>query len=378
MSKNLSDPKKWVMKQQTEIKHQILEEYLKRFATILHRGNLARDRGKTPNLKTVLHFVDGFAGRGIYEGGEKGSPIIAMSVADAIAAGNDGRAILKTHAIEFDPKNYASLVAEVDKAKASHPRAAVEVLQGAFNQHIGSVMAGIGEYEFAFVFIDPFGYDEGIDMATVVELITRDRTEVFITFMSSFISRFLDDHTGTKDPVMNSIFGGEGWQAFRHKKGMQEELAIMYALEVQRRAAAQGVRVYVSITPVEFPDRDQNIYHLIHLSQNPKARVAMDAAVRKTAILKPPQGMMLAMHQGSLEQIVRDHLSKCPQRKANAREVAGALWMAQEFWPLTWPDGMREAFKILEHNRVITITRDGKPLTNRMKVDEEDTIQLRS
>lgn len=103
-NKNASDPKKWMMKQQTEIKHQILQEYLKRFAIILHRGNPALKRDRS--AKTNLHYIDGFAGRGIYDGGQPGSPIIAMKVADEIRNATDGGAILKTHAIELDSKNF--------------------------------------------------------------------------------------------------------------------------------------------------------------------------------------------------------------------------------------------------------------------------------
>ena len=60
----------WRRDAHTEGKHLVLENYLKAWFPILGMGNR---NGR-------ILFVDGFAGRGEYEGGEEGSPVVAMRV----------------------------------------------------------------------------------------------------------------------------------------------------------------------------------------------------------------------------------------------------------------------------------------------------------
>nr|NIS17177.1 three-Cys-motif partner protein TcmP [candidate division Zixibacteria bacterium]NIT56535.1 three-Cys-motif partner protein TcmP [Fodinibius sp.]NIV11531.1 three-Cys-motif partner protein TcmP [Fodinibius sp.]NIY25118.1 three-Cys-motif partner protein TcmP [Fodinibius sp.] len=68
MADNL--PTIWKADPHTFAKHEILKVYLQKWSTIL--SNYIKDR------KQFLLFVDGFAGPGIYKGGEDGSPILAI------------------------------------------------------------------------------------------------------------------------------------------------------------------------------------------------------------------------------------------------------------------------------------------------------------
>ncbi|HZA46842.1 MAG TPA: three-Cys-motif partner protein TcmP, partial [Rubrobacter sp.] len=63
----------WDLKRNTQVKHDILSSYLLRWASILSGG-----QGGARRL--AFHYVDGFAGRGRYSGGEPGSPLIAMEI----------------------------------------------------------------------------------------------------------------------------------------------------------------------------------------------------------------------------------------------------------------------------------------------------------
>ena len=62
----------WHMKEQTRAKHAIFGRYLKAWSAIL---------GK---YSPVLQYVDTHAGKGKYEGGEPGSPIIAMRLGQEV------------------------------------------------------------------------------------------------------------------------------------------------------------------------------------------------------------------------------------------------------------------------------------------------------
>jgi three-Cys-motif partner protein len=61
------DPKKWVYSEHTRAKHAIIDCYTGVWFLIL---------GQAKQPYEVLTALDGFAGRGVYEGGELGSPHI--------------------------------------------------------------------------------------------------------------------------------------------------------------------------------------------------------------------------------------------------------------------------------------------------------------
>ncbi len=67
-------PTVWPLEPHTEAKHAILKSYLQAWAPILAR------RAKKLGLENKpLRFIDGFAGPGIYEKGEPGSPVLAVN-----------------------------------------------------------------------------------------------------------------------------------------------------------------------------------------------------------------------------------------------------------------------------------------------------------
>lgn len=371
MANELNDPAKWVMKGQTAIKHQVLEHYLKAYGIILTRGN-------NTGLRTKLHYIDGFGGRGIYQDGEPGSPIIAMKVADMLASESAGKASLQIHAIELDGENHASLDECIRATRSDYPAAVVDLRHGSFIENIDEVMGKIGEYEHAFVFIDPFGYRDAIEIETVVKLIARPRTEVFVTFMSHNINRYVGDSTRTKDERMKRIFGEVRLKKLQNRKDRQEALARLYGEAVQEEAKAVGAHnVLVYSIGVKFEDREQNIYHLIHLSRDPKARLEMEKAVKRTNILIGAPPLMLEWQRSDIEQVVIDYLSKKPGRRASGRDVAGAMWRG--FWDLTWLGEVRQILLGMEASGTIQISRPGpKPRKAGLAIEEKDIVQLKA
>ena len=69
-----SDPKKWDYPQHTRVKHELLDKYLGGWLPILGRWH-AR-----------LVIVDGFAGRGQYNDGSDGSPVIILRKAQELVS----------------------------------------------------------------------------------------------------------------------------------------------------------------------------------------------------------------------------------------------------------------------------------------------------
>ncbi len=60
----------WAIEPHTQAKHEILDRYLQAWTAILSLGRFP-----------AIAYVDGFAGPGVYEKGQIGSPIIALNAA---------------------------------------------------------------------------------------------------------------------------------------------------------------------------------------------------------------------------------------------------------------------------------------------------------
>ena len=65
------DPKKWEYSVHCYVKHKLFEKYFQKWSIILGR------------TFSKIGYFDGFAGRGVYEGGEEGSPLLALKVLES-------------------------------------------------------------------------------------------------------------------------------------------------------------------------------------------------------------------------------------------------------------------------------------------------------
>lgn len=114
--------------------------------------------------KTV-YYVDGFAGRGVYEDGSKGSPVLAAEHAQRLL---DERKpyMLSCVNVEEDVENYTNLCRETARFGKN-----VQNIHGSFAGHISPVLSIIG-LQPTLCFLDPFGV-EGLDWVAVHKLISR-------------------------------------------------------------------------------------------------------------------------------------------------------------------------------------------------------------
>ena len=190
------------MPPQTAGKHLVLRAYLGAWLAILGQ--------KVPKL--VL--IDGFAGPGEYEGGERGSPLIALDVFENHAA--RARMIAKPVFLflEEDSKRHAHLRSLVTPiATRLGARASVNVETGRFDVRMSDLLDqldGIGSgLAPAFVMVDPFGVSH-LPMALMKRILKNDKAEVFVSFMYEAINR----HRGTPEfePHLDELFGTPAWR----------------------------------------------------------------------------------------------------------------------------------------------------------------------
>lgn len=362
MPRDDRDPSRWQYKQQTQVKHEVLSNYLKRWMAILGKP--------TPDSPRVLHYVDGFAGRGRYADGEDGSPIIAMRVGQELHEYRGGDISLKCYNVEHDNENFASLEHEVEVARPQYPSVRVRNYQGPFQEHANAILKDIPERKAAFVFFDPFGYD-GVELAEVLKFVRRRYHEVFVNFQSSFVNRFMD--VPDKAPTMDAIFETEEWRGLQGP-GRQQKIVELYGRQLQRRASEEfGLdEVYVFPISVSFPDREADIYHLIHVSRSPTARLSMEEAVRSADLLVQEA---LPVFATEVEELILGSVNGSGKQKAI--EVAGKVWLRREFWNAMWRTEIRDAILALEAAQQIRVQPyDGKQRKPGSAVRARDLVSL--
>lgn len=153
-----SDIKDWSVR-----KLNIIEKYIGGFSRIL--GSTHKE----------VYYVDGFAGRGIYEKGEKGSPVLAAEVSQAFLQKNMPFT-LKCINVEKDQDNFSNLSAETKRFGNL-----VKNLEGAFEDNIDNILLEIRGNPAIF-FIDDFGI-KGTGWESVEKVVARkDSTDIWIRF----------------------------------------------------------------------------------------------------------------------------------------------------------------------------------------------------
>jgi three-Cys-motif partner protein len=182
----------WTIEQHTRAKHELLRRYLGAWFPILASSGWNR---------RVL-FLDGFAGPGVYAGGEPGSPLIALATLV------DHPHFLKLSSTEFvflfveaDAARFASLEAEIaafwSRLSGGQPK---NVRAHLYNDEFASVAAELVTHTReqkkqlapTLAFIDPFGWS-GVPLGLIADLLSFDKCEVLINFMFDSVNRFVAD-----------------------------------------------------------------------------------------------------------------------------------------------------------------------------------------
>ncbi|HWR58274.1 MAG TPA: three-Cys-motif partner protein TcmP [Thermodesulfovibrionales bacterium] len=261
-------------KEQTQIKLNILEQYLRQWATIIG------------NNFTQGYYIDCFAGRGRYhKDGIKdcvpGSPLLAQKIASEVQAqkskkGKNFR--LKIIAIEADKRNIRSLNKFL---KEGDPEGEVDIKteHGEFQRILPTIIRDIGSNP-AFFFIDPYGIKIPKDTLDLVidRAETQGKTEIFLNYMSMGVKRVagltktVEHH---KESIrlralkgldrLDMLFGDRSWI---DKEG--RELLTHFAGQVLRR----GFKLILNFD-VPYPDRSGTFYNLIFATNNLVAKKIM-------------------------------------------------------------------------------------------------------
>jgi three-Cys-motif partner protein len=190
----------WEIDPHTQSKHTILRRYWEAWLPIMTRYN-----------QRVL-YIDGFAGPGIYAGGEDGSPLIALKSARDHHARPRSEVVFIF--IECDRSRFDHLLQTIEQIKPTLPdNFRVECVFGRFDDQMKGVLNTLDQQRTrlapSLVFIDPFGFPH-TPFPTVERIMQNQKCEILITFMYEEINRFLShpDHVETYD----LLFGTRRWR----------------------------------------------------------------------------------------------------------------------------------------------------------------------
>lgn len=270
-----SDPTRWELPPHTLAKHQILSSYLDGWFPVL---------GSTHGR---IVFLDGFAGRGRYNDGSPGSPIIALDrlLTHKYFPNLADREFVFIF-VEHDASNVQSLRQEIDEYVAAHQpwptNVKWEIVEDSFasvaDDMITDLRAKQANMAPLFAFIDPFGF-QGLPMTKLAELCSWPRAELCINFAANNINRFLH-HDGVQEHIEN-LFGctrDEVLQGYSGQGVRLPHLREVYADRLRAVAKLQYVQSF------EMRNLTGNVsYFLFHATNSPKGVSLMKAAMWKVA-----------------------------------------------------------------------------------------------
>lgn len=300
-------PAVWPLDPHTRAKHVILHKYLHAWLPIIAHHN-----------SRVL-FFDGFAGPGIYAGGEEGSPVIAMRA--LIEHAHLAKITAEVHFVFFeaDPKRAAKLAEVVEPYRAKlPPNASCSVHHGScselLRELLDSLDANKRQLAPSLVFIDPFGVSD-VPMTLVRRILATRSCEVMINFMISYAHRFIA--TKEFEPHLDAIFGTPTWRQGQAMAGPQRMafLRQLYLSELSRAdvsGSARYVRAFTMFDKVNKPIYDLVFAtnHAVGIDRMKDAMWKVDAAggERFSDATDPEQSTLLSapdVHDSGLIHMLR-------------------------------------------------------------------------
>jgi three-Cys-motif partner protein len=281
-----SDPKKWEIDPHTRAKHQLLERYLGGWFP------------KMASWNNRLVFLDGFAGRGVYEDGTEGSPVIALRrLVEHRHAPNMTACKFQFYFIEKNADNAASLTQTIDSFRRTSVATVPDNVQTVVvNDTFENVARGITDSLTSrgkilaptFAFIDPFGYT-GLSMEVIADLLRSSKSEVFVNFMVGHVQRFIEREG--QEAAIESLFGLPPEEVMAGHDGNPGASRIRHLRDVymqQLRAVADFKYVH----SFEMRNRSGNVtYYLIHGTRHLQGVKTMKEAMWK---LDPGGGQVFA------------------------------------------------------------------------------------
>jgi len=243
---------------QNRIKHEILGKYFSAYMRALGRHAQA------------FHYIDGFAGGGLYEQRHHGSPLIALTLLAKQTVP------CSVSFVERNPKLFSQLSQAITQHSGTgglHDDPFVQ--QGKFSDFVEQILSRQVYSEFSrvatFAFVDPCGV-QGVRMRDLAAVLSKPYGECLLFWNYDGINRWLGGvHRGTagRDGLID-LFGDEPTvaEALRLSSPAnpspekERELRDLFIKAVREHSGAQFVLPF----RVDARDSDRTSHYLIHCS----------------------------------------------------------------------------------------------------------------
>jgi len=162
-------------------------------------------------------YVDTHAGRGKYETGDPGSPVVALQTfldhrsRPALLAKSEFNFLF----IERDPENLTSLRAELGRLSPLPKRIELETSEGDAFEKLSEILKDLRGRRMApaFMFVDPYGFK--IPTRLLADLMKAGRVELFINVMWRELDMLIQHHPtvgSAAAQTLDDVFGSGEWR----------------------------------------------------------------------------------------------------------------------------------------------------------------------
>lgn len=226
----MNEPVTWEREEHTKAKHELLLAFFNKWVSI-HSETFAKRGGG------LVRIYDGFAGPGVYTGGEPGSPLILMRAlcTSKNLRGRWGAVDYELHFVERLKERSELLglkLAEFEAAMRKGPgwsdRVAWSVTCGRYEENVPEPVAGRSAL---FLFLDPFGYSHA-PMTLTQNLIQQPKSDTLIFLPLSFVNRFAG--RAGQEQALDRFFGDPAWRQVPNGPGRPKALLDLFQDQLRR------------------------------------------------------------------------------------------------------------------------------------------------
>lgn len=322
----MPDPNWYEGREQTFIKHFVLEHYLQKLAYKLGWSG------------GTLNYVDCFAGpwKHASEELEDTSPFIAIG---ELCKARDnlrqmGRPPLNIRClfIEKDRNAWSLLNEKLREVRDVE----IQALNGEFEDHVDTILDFVGR-NFTFFFIDPTGW-AGYPLDVITPLLQHEPCEILINFMTQFIGRFVDEDGADYTEGFHRLFGTEGYRDQWSKlEGLDREDKIIQTYG--ERVKVAGRFKYVAHTIVLDPLSDRSHFHLIYATRH-------------------IDGLRVFRNDAERPATKEQTESRWQARQRQEYQKTGQLGLFSASVGQSYSDELLQRYQQRAHNRLMTIFRE--------------------
>ncbi len=376
---DLSQSGLYLGREQSLVKHLILQSYLERFAHII--GSHC----------DAITYVDCFSGPWKERSQELKDTSFSIALEELRKARqtyqNRGKSLkIRCLFLEKEPEPFKKLKEFADKITDAEVFLKNAALEDAVPSILSFIKQG-GNKSFPFIFIDPTGWT-GFEMDVIAPLLLLNKVEVLINFMTGDIRRFLESPQQATRNSFKRLFGkGDLFDKIQGLQGQDRE--DMAVAEYRQQIAQTGHFNFTAAAMVLHPLFDRTRFHLIYATRNEKGievfkeaeKKAMEkqeqeraeAQYKRRQAMTPQQSFFSAeeSYNPSFYESLRDrYLAQSKERvlqmlRGRKRCHYEEIWAVALEAPLVWESDLKEWITEWEKEKLLSI--EGKK-TSRQKV----------